>query len=506
MPSMRTGADYRESLRDGRRVWVLGEGLVDDVTTHPATQPMVEEYVAWYDRHFDPKWQDTVLAPPDDGGVRRPVGYLVPRSADDLRRMGRCFSATTFPSAGNITHTPAYGHLIALGVRHAVGLGNAAPEQVANAEAYRAEIARSGRFLTFAAGAATIGYRLRENPAERSALRIVGQSGAGVVIRGKIGMLTSPAFAEDVYIGAVNGVDLNGQRATFVVPVNAPGVTVICRKASARAANPFSAPLSNRFDELDGQMWFDDVAVPWNRVFLTEPSPEPVARWLFWHQLYCWLAKAEFTLGLALACTQAMGLAAHEPTIEHLLDLITDVQTVRSCLTATELDPEFTAEGYCSPNHGHLAAGSLAMLKARRRMAEILRILPGSSLVVAPTDRDLADPVLASGLEESFAGGGYTAKQRAALLHMAWDHVGSALDHREHVFELHANGGEFAWRGRLRRRFDRYNELANGVLQGLSLAMPEIDLESIRNAPLAARRPVSPIVVPPKPATKSAPA
>ena len=158
------------------------------------------------------------------------------------------------------------------------------------------------------------------------------------MIRGKIGMLTSPTFAEDVYVGAVNGVDLNGQRATFVGPVNAPGVTVICRKASARDANPFSAPLSSRFDELDGQMWFDDVAVPWNRVFLTELSPEPVARWLFWHQLYCWLAKAEFTLGLALACTQAMGLAAHEPTIEYLLDLITDVQTVRSCLTATELD------------------------------------------------------------------------------------------------------------------------------------------------------------------------
>ena len=47
---------------------------------------MVDEYVIWYDRHFDPKWQDTVLAPPDEAGVRQPVGYLVPRSADDLRR------------------------------------------------------------------------------------------------------------------------------------------------------------------------------------------------------------------------------------------------------------------------------------------------------------------------------------------------------------------------------------------------------------------------------------
>src|SRR5229473_3165384 len=96
MSSMRTGADYRKSLRDGRRVWVLGEGPIDDVTTHPATQPMVDEYVAWYDRHFDPAWQDVVLVRPGAEGARLPVSYLVPRSADDLSRMGRCFSATTF--------------------------------------------------------------------------------------------------------------------------------------------------------------------------------------------------------------------------------------------------------------------------------------------------------------------------------------------------------------------------------------------------------------------------
>jgi 4-hydroxyphenylacetate 3-monooxygenase len=54
---MRTGAEYKEALRDGRRVWILGEGRVDDVTTHPATRPMVDEHVTWYDRYFDPAWQ-----------------------------------------------------------------------------------------------------------------------------------------------------------------------------------------------------------------------------------------------------------------------------------------------------------------------------------------------------------------------------------------------------------------------------------------------------------------
>ena len=312
------------------------------------------------------------------------------------------------------------------------------------------------------------------------------------MLSGKVGMHTSPVYAEDVYIGAHSGVDRDGHRATFVVPVNAPGVTVLCRKVSARHANPFLAPLSSRFDELDGQMWLDEVLVPWDRVFLTEPSPDPIASWCFWHQLYAWLAKAEFTLGLALACAHAMGLADHEPTIEHLIDLVIDVQTVRSCQTAAELDPDLTAEGYCVPGRAHVAAGSIAMQKARQRMAEILRIVPGSSLVVAPSDKDLAAPEVGAGLEESFGGGEYSALQRAALLQLAADHVASALDGRESAFELHANGGLQAWRARLRRSFARYNELANGVTRALSLDMPAIDMDGLRNIAMPQRRPVAP--------------
>jgi 4-hydroxyphenylacetate 3-monooxygenase len=44
----------------------------------------------------------------------------------------------------------------------------------------------------------------------------------------------------------------------------------------------------------------------------------------------------------------------------------------------------------------------------------------------------------------------------------------------------------------LRRTFDRYNELANAVTRSLAVPMPEIDLDSIRAAPLAQRRPVEP--------------
>jgi 4-hydroxyphenylacetate 3-monooxygenase len=139
-----------------------------------------------------------------------------------------------------------------------------------------------------------------------------------------------------------------------------------------------------------------------------------------------------------------------------------------------------------------VAAGSIAMQKARQRMAEILRIVPGSSLVVAPSDKDLTSPEVGAGLEESFGGGQYTALQRAALLQLAADHVSSALDGRESAFELHANGGLMAWRARLRRAFTGYNALANGVLRALSLDMPAIDLDGLRAIALPQRRPVAP--------------
>jgi aromatic ring hydroxylase len=488
---MRTGAEYREGLRDGRRVWVMGEGWAEDVTTHPATAAMVEEYAAWYDRHRDPAWCELLLSGDMAAGERVPWAYVAPKRAEDLVGMGRSFARTTFASAGNITHTPAYGNLIALGVLTAAQSGGAPAEQIAAARAYRDDIACTGQFLTYCGGAPIIGQRLRPDPADRVAFKLVRETDSGIVVSGRLGMHTSPAYAEDVYVGALSRMEVGGRPASFIVAVAAPGVTVLCRKRATRDANPFVSPLSSRFDELDGQMWLDQVLIPWERVFFVDPSPEAIARWLRWHHLYGWLAKAEVTLGLAAALAHAMGLKENPATIDYLVDLVVSVQTVRASLVAAERDPEFTPEGYCFPRHAHLAAGGIQLLAARSRMSEILRIVPGSSLVVAPSDRDLGAPDLAHGLEDSFGGGGYTAHQRAALLQMAWDHVSSALDGREAAFEAHASGGMPSWRSWLRRSFSDYNDLANRVCAMLGSAMPEIDLDSVRTAPPAPRRPTT---------------
>jgi 4-hydroxyphenylacetate 3-monooxygenase len=480
---MRTGAEYREALRDGRVVYVMGEGRIDDVTRHPATKGVVEEYVAWHDRHRDPEWAETLLQP--DG---TPWAFAAPRGTSDLLGMGRSYAKTCFFSAGNITHDPAYGHLIAMGIKNAVATHNAGPEHIERAEAYRAMIAKGERFLTFSSGSAPIGYRLRPDPATRAAVRLVRETDEGIVVSGRVGMHTSPSYAEDIYVGALCGLQLDGHPASFVVEVAAKGVTVLCRKIAARDPNPFLSPLSHRFDELDGLLWLDEVLVPWEHVFLTDVNLEPVARWLVWHHLYGWGARAEFSLGIALALVDAMGLRENEATVEYLIDLLASVQTIRACQLAAAHEPEQTVIGYAAPNHAHVMAGGLTLFKARQQISEILRIIPGSSVVVAPGDADLAAPNLAAGLGEAFAGGSYSAAQRAALLQLAWDHVSSGLDGRESAFELHASGGMPAWRGRLRQSFADYNGLANAVLKQLDCDLPAIDLGNIPLRAMVPRR------------------
>jgi 4-hydroxyphenylacetate 3-monooxygenase len=495
---MRTGAEYRDSLRDGRNVWVLGVGPIHDVTTHPVTAAMVDAYMAWYDRHFDAAWQDVLLTEPDVNGKRQPLAFQIPRTSAHLQRLGKAIASMHFLTGGNMTHTPGYGALIALGLLDVVKRLQVSPAEVEAAEVYRESLARSGRFLTFASGGPLIGQRFHPEPQARMALRLIKETAGGVVVRGKVSMHTSTPFAEDVLITSRDELPPgSGRWLWFIVPVNAPGVRVVARPPAPRHANAFLSPLSSRFDELDAQLWLNDVFISRERVFTAEPvfqnRRHSLASWLFWHQHYGWLAKAELTLGLALALSDAMGLKENPATIEQLVDLVVDVQTSRTCVTAAELEPEVTSAGFAVPGQLHIAAASIYTLKARQRMSEILRSLPGSSLVNAPADTDFADPELASELEDAFGGGGYTALQRAALLQLTWDHVSSGLDGRESAFELHANGGIPAWRRRLRAWFESYNDLANSVHKVLGVEMPNVDLNGLRDIPYAPQRLVTPV-------------
>src|SRR5947209_8076206 len=79
---IRTGADYRESIRDGRRVWIDGE-RVDDVTTHPAFRPIVDVRARIYDLAHEAETQGRMSYLDAETGERCPVGPKLPQTRAD---------------------------------------------------------------------------------------------------------------------------------------------------------------------------------------------------------------------------------------------------------------------------------------------------------------------------------------------------------------------------------------------------------------------------------------
>jgi len=241
---MRTGAEYVEGLRDGRRIWLLGQGEIEDVTTHPATAAMVGNYAAWYDRHRDPTWQDLLLTAPDVQGARRPLAL---KSAESGRAPP--------PRAGDPRRVHAFGRqreshprlrsLIALGILDTTASANLPEERLRSAESYRNALAESARFLTFSTGGGPLSDRFRA-PGEKFAIRRVSQNARGIIIAGHVGVHTAALYADDVFILVGNRSEESDHWASCAVPLDAPGLQIIARQGAARGESHFSSPLSSR--------------------------------------------------------------------------------------------------------------------------------------------------------------------------------------------------------------------------------------------------------------------
>ena len=127
----------------------------------------------------------------DNHGQRHPLALTPPRTSDDLRRLGKAISAVHYLTGGNMTHTPGYGALIALGMLNVLKRLNYRRKTLRRRRPTGIPWLKSGRFLTFAGGGPLIGTRLREDENDRGAMKLVSETDEGVVISGKVQMHTS---------------------------------------------------------------------------------------------------------------------------------------------------------------------------------------------------------------------------------------------------------------------------------------------------------------------------
>jgi aromatic ring hydroxylase len=473
---MRTGAEYLEGLDDGRQVWVAGEKIAD-VRTHPATAGVVAEHARWYDKHHDAAWHEHLY---DNGSESEPVTFRMPQTGHDLTRLADASRRIAFESAGNITHPPGYGALIMLGAYDpVVSFG---PKDRAEAtRAYYKEHLSSGLMMS-APYVPPIGERFLP-PAERLKPRVVAEKDGGIIVSGIVGLGTGLPYADVILTAPLPGPMLPEQALWFAFRTAAPGVRIMGRQPSAHVRDPFRSPLSMKYDELDATVILDNVFVPWDSVFVYRDVEfantylNHHVTWLVLHHLARMVARAEFSIGLALATADSLGTSRNAGVIETIIDLVLYVSTLRSGLRAATLDAVTTPAGVAMPHPMHIAAATVYALRNRARMADVVRTMAGYGAMLAPIVAELENPEIGPALQKSYGNGPHTARQRAALLHLVRDHTASALDAREAAFEALASAGMHTWRLRTRMGFEDYEYLANAVLTHLDGEdMPKADM------------------------------
>ena len=449
MPA-RTGQEYINGLKEHpREVWIDGE-RVEDVTTHPALRNGVKSVAALYDMQHDPELREEMTyASPTTGD---PVGlsFMIPQTVEDLERRRNMMTRWAWASCGMMGRSPDFLNVIFAAWAGASDFfAQDRPEFKQNVSNYYEYIRENDLTLTHALLnlQRRRGASATDTVSEAVALTVVKETGAGVVLRGSRLLATLGPISDElaIYHAGNHRMDEEAQRQSFAlsIPSDTPGLRFLCRESFDVGRSHFNHPLGSRFEEMDATIFFDDVLVPWDRVFLlgnvdmcNRIGSATQSQGHSGHQVLtrC-LVKAEFILGLADLMVETLGSGTVPHVQEQVAELITQRDILKACLRASEADAAPNQWGVMSPATAPLQAGRAQFGRTMYpRMVEIIQLLGTSSLMALPSEADFDAP-FAPQLNQYLATDTSNARDRTKLFHLAWDASCSSFSGRQVLYE-----------------------------------------------------------------------
>ena len=441
----RTGAEYLAGLGDGRCVWVDGE-RVPDVTRHDRFEGSLCGMVGYFD------WQhlhaDDCLVENESGSVCH-VSHLIPKSREDLTRRHRGLERTARYSVGMLGRTPDYLNVTFAGFAGQPSLWRAAGNEQGyeNLVAFQREIAERDLALTHTIVHPVVDKRIRDYEGVNGelALRRVGETADAIIVNGARILATLGPFADEIAVYPAHPVpeDQPEIALAFSVPMNAPGLKVLCRDHYGADRSSFDAPFSSRFDEQDAFIVFDHVEVPKSRVFCNgnpEVFNNALSRgWtgnIMQQTVIRALVKLSFGYELAVRMAEATGQHRRSETTQMLGELWSYAELTRSALQAAEDGAFDYGDGSWFCDERPFAALRPTIPGWMVRLNDVLKTIGSHNLLATPAAADFQDTELAPLLRHYLRGADETgAKVRARLFRTAWDFAGSALGGRVELYE-----------------------------------------------------------------------
>jgi 4-hydroxyphenylacetate 3-monooxygenase len=451
---LKSGEDHLESLRDGRTIYI-GSEKISDVTTHPAFRNTAQTVAMLYDIKADPA--NRAVAAFEEDGELYSTYFLKPRTRDDLARRTKAHKFWADASYGLFGRSGDHmaGWITALAMQPEV---MPKPEFGRNISAYYEHMRKRDVFLVYAVlppqAARDPDFYARENIAVPT-LRVTGEDDNGVTLNGMKMLATSAVFANEIWIGNVLPLAASQvkESITCAIPVATPGVTLWSRKSFEREAqSTFDNPLSSRFDETDSMVLFEDVKVPWERVFVHDDVAasrdiyhKSAAHRFGNHQSNVrFLSKLQLLLGIASKVTVSNN-AREIPAVREVLGKLAAMEALLAGVIAGQsMDYDDLGNGYVSFNRRYMYAGLQWCTDNYNEVTATVRELCGGGVFQMPADASiLEDAGLARTFEQYWRTPAQSAVDRMKLFKLAWDLLGSEFGGRHLQYEKFYAGPPF---------------------------------------------------------------
>jgi 4-hydroxyphenylacetate 3-monooxygenase len=466
MSDCKTGAEHISSLQDGRTVYIDGE-LVADVTEHKAFRNAVRSAAALYDYQARPENIEAMTFWPPGASRRVSRGWQMPKSFEEMVERRRALQAWAALSGGFLGRSP--DHLASSLVGQLVGIDVFRRHGEARAKAledYFDYASKADLFLT---------YVIINPQAERTkswgeqsedmVARIVDEDSTGITIRGAKMLGTSSIMANEVFVASMQPLKAGEEDLAFscALPMNAKGLRVLSRKSyEAQATSVFDNPISSRFDENDALMYFEDVKVPWERVFVYRDTDmcraqfhdTPSHAYQNYQAQIRLSVKVAFLAGLARRITEAIGTTKIPSVAEQLGVIAAQAGMVNAMLSGMEASGSHFKEWWV-PNKHYMYSAQVITQELYPRLIQSIRDLAGGALIMLPSSvLDFANPEIRAIIDKTQRSASMDPEHKVKFMKAAWDAIGSEFGSRHVQYEMFYAGARFVTAGHSFRTYD----------------------------------------------------
>jgi 4-hydroxyphenylacetate 3-monooxygenase len=466
---IRTGDEYRDSIRDGREVFMNGE-KVPDVTTHPMFKPLVDIRARIYDMQHEAATASKMVYRDDDGEPYS-IGLKLPYSQNDWSEKRASTDAIFDDIGGVVTRVgdETVGEMWSLYDGQDV-LNQVDPQFSKNIKNHIHKVIDQDPFHV-SANTDPKGDRSKapQDQDPDMLLHVVKETDEGIVVRGAK-FETAAAYANQAFtkptIANWGNEAYSDYAVGFICDLGSPGIRMICRTGFAGRAPKEDYPLSNRFDEIDSLVIFDNVLIPWENVLFYRHTKAAVFIRATLHRYSAFafvqriLKYTDMMIGAALFNVRQTGLDKQQAVQEKLSQLAVYREGINAHLTAAIAMAEKSPNDLLMPNQSLLLTGRVHACSNLPAMMHIARELCGGQICVTPDFACFSDQESGPWLDKFYSiNDDWVAEDRRKLLAYARDLLNSDYAGHRLTFQLFAQSAPFAHLGAVYRNFDWDNAL-----------------------------------------------